>query len=51
MSSFTKGAICALSVVGFGKIMYELGKRADKKAARCIEILIDTITKSEEEES
>lgn len=50
MKDFTKGIICAVSVGLFGKIMYELGKRKDRKTAKCLEEkIVITVLKDEGE--
>jgi hypothetical protein len=50
MNTFTKGFICGIGIVMFGKIMYEIGKHKDSKTAKQVEKLVDALS-SEEEES
>ena len=49
MTDFTKGVMWAACVIGFGKLMYELGKRKDDRTAKYLAKII--ITKNDKEES
>ena len=51
MKDFNRGVVCALSIIVFGKVMYELGKRKDANTARYLEKITITKTESNKTES
>lgn len=51
MRDFTKGIICGVAVTLLGKVIYELGKRKDRKTAEQLEKIVIILTKENKEES
>ena len=51
MNNFTKGIICGVAITLMGKIVYELGKRKDRKTAEQLEKIVIILTKENKEES
>ena len=51
MKDFSRGVVCAIAVMLFGKIAYEAGRRRDRRTADGLKELIDAIKNVNEEKT